>query len=311
MKEKKANEKTTTAATSKIPPFKRKQYSKKEELINMVAVSPHRTTYAFRLLALFVLMIGFYVLRYRSDLGLQSITPKLVWKSLMESEAIHLGDFDPFTPNATWLLTTQTLSTFFIFITLTLLIFWVCFISTPSFKALRLLWTTISTALLIKKVADLYEAERLLYFIDFCYYANVVFGYYLWQVPLHQTSKKFDPNFPETATALFLALNGPVAGGCFMLSTSLVFHNADAWSSFWLHVTPAYLSYALRWRWFPKMLERVFDMDPHAEDIWKKRRLVWLGIKRIYVPWVVSHCLFLIALPYIPVLRDYETLFDW
>ena len=279
----------------------------------MVAVSPHRTTYAFRLLALFVCMICFYVLRYRDDLGLKSITPKLLWESFAHTPAINLLDFDPFTPSATWLLSTQTISTYFIFISLTLVIFWVCFISTPSFKALRLLWTTISVALLAKKIADLYEAERLLYFIDFCYYANFIFGYYLWQVPLHTTSPKFDPTFPETATALFLALNGPVAGGCFMLSTSLVFHNADAWSSFWLHVTPAYLSYALRWRWFPKMLEKVFDLPQHSEDniFGKKRMLVYNSVKKIYVPWVVCHCLFLVALPYIPVLRDYETLFDW
>ena len=289
----------------------RKQYSKKQEIKNLVAVSEHRTAYAFRLLSLFVVCICFFVLKYRSDFSLRSITPKTLWDSLTKAETINLLDFDPFTPNATWLLTTQTLSTYFIFITLTLLIFWVSFISTPSFKALRLLWTTISIALLIKKIADLYEAERLLYFVDFCYYANFVFGYYLWNVPFHPQSKKFDEGFPEVAQALFITLNGPVAGGCFMLSTSLVFHNADAWSSFWLHVTPAFLTYALRWRWFPKMLHFVYDRDEGEENNFKKHRLIWDSVKKIYIPWVVAHCLFLLALPYIPVLREYETLFDW
>ena len=199
---------------------------------------------------------------------------------------------------------------------------YVNFVSTPSFLALRFMWTSVSIVLFIKKVYDYYNYGRLLYLIDFCYFANIFFGYALWNVPIIQKQgkdkdgkeKEFIVNyseerFPEVAQALFCVMNGPVGGGTFMLGTSLVFHHPDAYSSFWLHVIPMWFTYGLRWHKFERLLKHRF---PDLSDVmdWRKRSSMWASVRYCYLPWVVCHAAFLICHPYTP-LRKYETLFDW
>ena len=72
-------------------------------------------------------------------------------------------------------------------------------------------------------------------------------------------------------------MNGPVGGGTFMLGTALAFHHPDAFSSFWLHVVPMWFTYALRWRFYPRLLEKNYPDLFQNIDGWLKRDTYWAG----------------------------------
>ena len=93
--------------------------------------------------------------------------------------------------------------------------------------------------------------------------------------------------FPGLAKAIFCVMNGPVGGGTFMLGTALAFHHPDAFSSFWLHVVPMWFTYALRWRFYPRLLEKNYPDLFQSMDGWLKRDTYRAALKYFYLPWVV------------------------
>jgi len=228
---------------------------------------------------------------------------------------------DVYVSHPDWLLRQANAHHYVTLSILTGFMWYINFVSTPSFVTLRFVWSSISSVLIVKKVYDFYQFGRLLYLIDFCYFANFFFAYALWNVPIDPPEESGEgkkksvipnynkDNFPNVAQALFCVMNGPVGGGTFMLGTALVFHHPDAYGSFWLHVIPMWFTYGLRWYKFERLLSHSF---PDITDVssWRKRSSMWASIKYIYIPWVISHALFLCIHPYTP-LNKYETLFDW
>ena len=81
------------------------------------------------------------------------------------------------------------------------MMWYINFVSTPSFLTLRSIWSGMSVVFLVKKIYDFYHFGRLLYLIDFCYYANFCFAYAIWNVPID--SGGYMSRFPEYAKALY------------------------------------------------------------------------------------------------------------
>ena len=68
--------------------------------------------------------------------------------------------------------------------------------------------------------------------------------------------------------------------------------------------------YALRWKFYPKLLEFKFPELAESLDAWKKRETIWVALKYSYLPWILSHFVLLCIHPFSPV-SHWETLFDW
>ena len=194
---------------------------------------------------------------------------------------------DPYIPHPDWLLNSTNWAYYVGLSLLTLVLFYGSFVSSPSYESIRWGWTLISVGLYAKKTYDFYRFDRLLYYIDYCYFANVCFGFAMWSVPSRggKEGKKWlqglvaEHTFPFYARAVFTSVNGPVGGGCFMLGTALAVHNIDVYFSFWLHVVPMWITYALRWRLYPKLLEVKYPEMSKALEGWKKRETVFVAIK--------------------------------
>ncbi|GMI06376.1 hypothetical protein TrLO_g3726 [Triparma laevis f. longispina] len=315
-------------ATTKRPP-KDVKLRKRAELL--VKPSADRPVFAFRISTFFLLCIVLILLRYNTS-------------HFGGSSADYPDRPDPYISHPAWLLSSSNWHYYFATLSITSTMWYMNFVSTPSFFTLRPAWSYISLLLLFKKLYDFYNFGRLLYLIDFCYFANFSFAYALWNVPMkvaehfdeepaeepeakglkgaaekvkktvdkveNQLKRKFGKEFPVIAKAIFCVMNGPVGGGTFMLGTALAFHHPDAFSSFWLHVVPMWFTYALRWRFYPRLLEKNYpDLFEDMGD-WRKRDTYIAALKYFYLPWVIAHAVFLIIHPYTP-LAKYETLFDW
>lgn len=148
--------------------------------------------------------------------------------------------------------------------------------------------------------------------MEFCYYANFGLAYTVFNVPFTVEDRFLHKRFPLIATALFCVLNGPVGGSVFFVGADLVFHHPDAFSSFWLHVIPMWLSYALRWRYYPLLLKHNFPKLSESQILdgtWHLRDTIWYAFQYCYAPWAIMNVVFLTAHPFTP-LAKYETMFD-
>lgn len=167
-----------------------------------------------------------------------------------------------------------------------------CFLLNPTFAQLRLFYTVVSVVLLLYRVRYYAHKEWLLFFIDLCYVGSVALLWSLWFCDNGACSK-------EWLFAVYIVVQGPVAGATFPLQTPLTLHHPEAFESFFLHAGPMWISYAVRWRWVH------FDYIPHVGE------LVWSGFRLIYLPWVVAYLAFLLAQPFLPdVIAGAETLPD-
>ncbi|GMH68945.1 hypothetical protein TrVE_jg6984 [Triparma verrucosa] len=306
---------------------------KRAELL--VKPSDDRPVFGVRISGFFLLCIALFLFRFNTA----------HWHG---DDAQYPDRPDPYISHPAWLLSDKNWHYYVLTFSTTSVMWYINFVSTPSFLSLRPAWSYISLLLLCKKLYDFYNFGRLLYLIDFCYFANFSFAYALWNVPMKvaehfdegtssysshtdrpkglkgaadkvkktvdkvekKIKMKFSKEFPVIAKAIFCVMNGPVGGGTFMLGTALAFHHPDAFSSFWLHVVPMWFTYALRWRYYPMLLKKNYpDLFEDIGD-WRKRDTYIAALKYFYLPWVVAHALFLIVHPYTP-LAKYETLFDW
>ena len=164
-------------------------------------------------------------------------------------------------PNAKWAQPTWA----FAFFSLTLVVTFVFMIYPPSyvesFGHLRLFYTGISVALLLYRFWYYSHKQWFLYFIDLCYvstYANLVS---LWGCGLDGAFGRFQDGSGlqmscsrQWLRALFTVAQGAVAGACFPLQTPLALHHPEAFESFFLHVSPMWLCYVMRWHFLAEFV---------------------------------------------------------
>lgn len=91
---------------------------------------------------------------------------------------------------------------------------------------------------------------------------------------------------------------GPVSGGCLLMQIPLMLHHPEAFETFFIHASPSWVLYALRWRLW----------EHGATDV---MQLLWAGSSRIYLPWLAAYAAFLLLQPAMPDrLAGYETMLD-
>jgi hypothetical protein len=85
----------------------------------------------------------------------------------------------------------------------------------------------------------MYLQQKWGYFmLDFCYFANLLLFVYLWAFAASTASL-----FP----VIFAVSNGPLAWAVVLFRNSLVFHSMDKITSCFIHISPALVTFALRW----------------------------------------------------------------
>ncbi|CAJ1371218.1 unnamed protein product, partial [Effrenium voratum] len=169
-----------------------------------------------------------------------------------------------------------------------------CFLWQPSFKTLRLVYTLIGAGLLLYRIYYYAYKEWMLYFIDLCFVNSILLIWSLWYCTEGQCSK-------EWLLAVYMMAQGPVAGATFPLQTPLTLHHPEAFESFFLHASPMWLSYAVRWRWTDALLQPTPSVG----------ELVSAGLYKLYLPWSISYLSFLLLQPFLPDrLAGLETLMD-
>mmetsp|Transcript_15487 Transcript_15487/g.48055 ORF Transcript_15487/g.48055 Transcript_15487/m.48055 type:complete len:409 (+) Transcript_15487:184-1410(+) len=159
-----------------------------------------------------------------------------------------------------------------------------------SFETVRLFYTTCSLSLMAYRLKYYADRGLLLYALDFCYWVHFVGLAALWFADLPS----------DWATAALVSAVGPVGGAVFMLQSPLLLHHPEAFEGFFLHVVPCWVAYVVRWRVMPSL----------APELLPVGATIGLGFWKVYVPWGISHLLFLLVKPYTP-LAKYEMLFDW
>lgn len=168
----------------------------------------------------------------------------------------------------------------------------VCLVWQPSYKMLRLQYTLVGVALLMYRVYYYARKEWILYFIDLCFVNSILLIVSLWCCSEGECSQ-------EWLLAVYLVAQGPVAGAIFPLQTPLTLHHPEAFESFFLHASPMWISYAVRWRW-----GGLGEMPTVGS-------LMILGFRRIYLPWSLLYLVFLLSQPIFPdKIAGYETLVD-
>lgn len=168
----------------------------------------------------------------------------------------------------------------------------VCLVWQPSYKMLRLQYTLVGVALLMYRVYYYARKEWILYFIDLCFVNSILLIVSLWCCSEGECSQ-------EWLLAVYLVAQGPVAGAIFPLQTPLTLYHPEAFESFFLHASPMWISYAVRWRW-----GGLGEMPTVGS-------LMILGFRRIYLPWSLLYLVFLLSQPIFPdKIAGYETLVD-
>ncbi|CAK0819491.1 unnamed protein product [Prorocentrum cordatum] len=118
-----------------------------------------------------------------------------------------------------------------------------CCLLEPSYGLLRLCYTVVAVCLLLYRVRYYARKEWILYFIDLCFVNSILLVWSLWSCTENRCS-------PEWRWAVFIVATGPVAGAVFPLQTPLTLHHPEGFESFFLHASPMWMCYAVRWRWW-------------------------------------------------------------
>mmetsp|Transcript_20109 Transcript_20109/g.39064 ORF Transcript_20109/g.39064 Transcript_20109/m.39064 type:complete len:301 (-) Transcript_20109:516-1418(-) len=161
---------------------------------------------------------------------------------------------------------------------------------------LRLAFTVAALSLLGYRLVYYAHRKMLLYVLDLCYWVHACGLFALWFTPVEEA------NLPKGwMVAVYASAVGPVGGASFMLQQPLLIHHPEAFESFFLHVVPMWVAYAIRWR------IGVHHLPPELPIY----TIIHDGFSEVYLPWAVFYCLFLIVKPYVPIISKHETLFDW
>jgi len=168
-----------------------------------------------------------------------------------------------------------------------------CLLWTPSFRMLRLQYTLVGMGLLLYRVHYYARKEWMLYFIDLCFVNSILLIWSLWFCESGGCSQ-------DWLLAVYIIAQGPVAGATFPLQTPLTLHHPEAFESFFLHASPMWISYAVRWRWAE-------SLGP-IPSVWS---LLSAGLLRLYLPWSTIYLVFLLLQPFLPDrIAGLETLMD-
>lgn len=99
-------------------------------------------------------------------------------------------------------------------------------------------WYTLKFVAFISIRAVLYRRKSQHYFLfDFCYFANACLLVYIWLLP----------HSPTLFSVCFLFANGPLAWAVPLWKNSLVFHSLDKLTSCFIHISPAFVTWAFLW----------------------------------------------------------------
>jgi len=171
-----------------------------------------------------------------------------------------------------------------------------CIFMQPSFIALRWFYTLVGSGLLLYRVYYYAMKDWVLYFIDLCFVNTILVIWSLWAC-----GDEDDHCSQGWLLAIYMTAQGPVGGATFPLQTPLALHHPEAFESFFMHASPMWLSYAVRWRWGASLV----NPAPGFKD------LVWAGMSRLYLPWISCYLIFLLLQPVLPnKIAGFETLMD-
>eukprot|EP00746_Dinoflagellata_sp_MGD_P026766 gnl/MRDRNA2_/MRDRNA2_16310_c0_seq1.p1 gnl/MRDRNA2_/MRDRNA2_16310_c0~~gnl/MRDRNA2_/MRDRNA2_16310_c0_seq1.p1 ORF type:complete len:330 (+),score=26.92 gnl/MRDRNA2_/MRDRNA2_16310_c0_seq1:70-1059(+) len=205
-------------------------------------------------------------------------------KSLKRAQSVYA-----LTPHTKWLAPTWAFP-FFALVLLSTIVG--LFFIDLSFETTRLGYTIIAVSLLIYRFVYYTYKQWLLYFIDLCYASTYALLASLWLCPSLGCSN-------EWQMAIFTVAQGAVAGAVFPLQTPLALHHPEAFESFYLHVSPMWVCYAVRWRFSTiSTVPGAFELAVNA-------------FQRFYLPWFIPYFIFLLLQPKLPeCIAGLETLPD-
>jgi len=167
-----------------------------------------------------------------------------------------------------------------------------CFMS-PTFQMLRNSYTLVAVSLLAYRFKLYWHKGWLAFFIELCYVVSFFLIGSLWICPGYGCSVEWE-------LGVYIVAQGAVAGSTFPLQMGLSLHHPEAFETFFLHNSPMWVCYAIRWR------NLLPNLGHHSLG-----NLVWLGFSRVYLVWVVFYWPCLMAQPFMPdFLASAETLPD-
>jgi len=110
-----------------------------------------------------------------------------------------------------------------------------------SFPHLFIIYYSVKMFVLFGVRFYLYYQEKFHYFmLDFCYFGNFLLFAFLWLIPKDLDDRMF--------LVVWGVMNGPIAWAVIAFGNSLVFHSLDKTTSLYLHLTPAIVTYSIRWK---------------------------------------------------------------
>jgi hypothetical protein len=124
-------------------------------------------------------------------------------------------------------------------------------------------WYTIKFVVMISARAVMYKRKGHHYFLfDFCYFGNSLLLLYLWAFPHSST----------LFSVVFFFANGPLAWAVPLWKNSLVFHSLDKLTSCFIHISPAFVTWALLWNpndreWVTERYQMCGISDPNCSAV--------------------------------------------
>jgi hypothetical protein len=139
---------------------------------------------------------------------------------------------------------------------------------------------------------------------DFCYWANLLALVFVWLLPRD----------PALFGTVFLCANGPLAWSVLAFDQSLVFHSPQHITSVFIHVSPMFLTFGLRWAPAEVVAAAGFvacGSGPGGCLGESAAGLLWRAVSRFYVWWIVGYYLWVFGVCEQRVReRGYQTLYD-
>lgn len=161
-----------------------------------------------------------------------------------------------------------------------------CYVLGASPKSFYILFSIkIISLLTFRTLAFLKEGKQWL-MVDFCYWVNVLFLYYVW----------VDPGNAKLFQVLYMCSNGPLAWAMLAFSHSMILHSWQHVASVVIHASPMLMSFGVRW--FSEAGERFAVCQPHQyEGEWQagsqchvgQVTLVWQAVTNFYIWWLVLY----------------------
>ena len=94
---------------------------------------------------------------------------------------------------------------------------------------------------------------------------------------------------------IFATANGPTAWSVIVLRNAMVFHNIEKWSSLYIHLSPALVTWAMRWhadsvhKAWPEVFGSPLDDEATFGNIFGAGVAFYLIHASMYVPWLLCY----------------------